>query len=207
MRAPILILPLILAACAASSRPEPQLLPADHNGPPQLPRAMPQPPAADAISTERMSEITRVLASDDFQGRAPGTPGEDKTVTYLIQQFHMAGLEPAGENGTWTQTVPMIRTQLEAPVAASVRQGGQTLPLKFPDDVYLGTVRGTERARIENAPMVFVGYGVHAPERGWDDFKGVDLNGKVAVFLVNDPDFAAAPGEPAAGRFGGRTMT
>ncbi|HYU95355.1 MAG TPA: M28 family metallopeptidase [Sphingomicrobium sp.] len=207
MRAPILILPLILAACAASSRPEPQLLPADHNGPPQLPRAMPQPPAADAISTERMSEITRVLASDDFQGRAPGTPGEDKTVTYLIQQFHMAGLEPAGENGTWTQTVPMIRTQLEAPVAASVRQGGQTLPLKFPDDVYLGTVRGTERARIENAPMVFVGYGVHAPERGWDDFKGVDLNGKVAVFLVNDPDFEAAPGEPVAGRFGGKTMT
>ena len=144
------------------------------------------------VDTQRMSEITRVLASDEFQGRAPGTAGEEKTIPYLIEQFRAAGLEPAGENGGWTQTVPMIRTQLEAPVAASVTQGGQMLPLKFPDDVYLGTVRATERARIANAPMVFVGYGVSAPERGWDDFKGADLKGKVAVFLVNDPDFEAA---------------
>ncbi|HXC74015.1 MAG TPA: M20/M25/M40 family metallo-hydrolase, partial [Sphingomicrobium sp.] len=159
------------------------------------------------VDTQRMSEITRVLASDEFQGRAPGTPGEARTIPYLIEQFRAAGLEPAGENGGWTQTVPMIRTQLEAPVAASVRQAGQTLPLKFPDDVYLGTVRATERARIANAPMVFVGYGVSAPERGWDDFKGADLKGKVAVFLVNDPDFEAAAGEPVAGKFGGKTMT
>ena len=164
-------------------------------------------PAVAQVDTQRMSEITRVLASDEFQGRAPGTPGEARTIPYLIEQFRAAGLEPAGENGGWTQTVPMIRTQLEAPVAASVRQAGQTLPLKFPDDVYLGTVRATERARIANAPMVFVGYGVSAPERGWDDFKGADLKGKVAVFLVNDPDFEAAAGEPVAGKFGGKTMT
>jgi Zn-dependent M28 family amino/carboxypeptidase len=88
-----------------------------------------------------------------------------------------------------------------------VKQGSRTLPLRFPDDVYLSTVRDTERARIANAPMVFVGYGVTAPERGWDDFKGVDLKGKVAVFLVNDPDFEAAAGEPVAGKFGGQTMT
>jgi len=164
-------------------------------------------PAVAQVDTQRMSEITRVLASDEYQGRAPGTPGEARTIPYLIEQFRAAGLEPAGENGGWTQTVPMIRTQLEAPVAASVRQAGQTLPLKFPDDVYLGTVRATERARIANAPMVFVGYGVSAPERGWDDFKGADLKGKVAVFLVNDPDFEAAAGEPVAGKFGGKTMT
>jgi len=164
------------------------------------------PPAAH-VDQQRMSDVTKVLASDEFQGRAPGTPGEEKTIPYLIEQFKAAGLEPAGENGTWTQTVPMIRTQLRAPVAASIAQGGQTLPLAFPDDVYLGTVRATERAKIENAPMVFVGYGVKAPERGWDDFKGVDLKGKVAVFLVNDPDFEAAKGEPVAGKFGGKTMT
>ena len=164
-------------------------------------------PAVAQVDTQRMSEITRVLASDEFQGRAPGTPGEARTIPYLIEQFRAAGLEPAGENGGWTQTVPMIRTQLEAPVAASVRQAGQTLPLKFPDDVYLGTVRATERARIANAPMVFAGNGVSAPERGWDDFKGADLKGKVAVFLVNDPDFEAAAGEPVAGKFGGKTMT
>jgi Zn-dependent M28 family amino/carboxypeptidase len=171
--------------------------------------AMPAIGAAPArhVDMQRMSEITRVLASDEFQGRAPGTPGEEKTIPYLIKQFKAAGLEPAGENGGWTQTIPMIHTQLKAPVNLSVSQAGQTVPLNFPDDVYLGTVRPVDKVRIENAPMVFVGYGVTAPERGWDDFKGVDLKGKVAVMLVNDPDFEAAAGEPVAGRFGGRTMT
>jgi len=164
------------------------------------------PPAAH-VDMQRMSDITRVLASDEFQGRAPGTTGEEKTIRYLIEQFKAAGLEPAGENGGWTQTVPMIRTQLQSPMAISIRQGGQATLLRFPDDVYLGTVRAVDQARIVNAPMVFVGYGVSAPERGWDDFKGVDLHGKVAVFLVNDPDFEAAAGEPVAGKFGGKTMT
>jgi len=159
------------------------------------------------VDLQRMSEMTRVLASDEFQGRAPGTPGEDKTIPYLIEQFKAAGLEPAGENGGWTQTVPMIHTQLKAPVNVSVTQGGETVPLKFTDDVYLGTRQPVDRVRIDNAPMVFVGYGVTAPERGWDDFKGVDLHGKVAVMLVNDPDFEAAPGEAVAGKFGGKTMT
>lgn len=159
------------------------------------------------VSTQRMSEITRVLASDEFQGRAPGTAGEDKTIPYLIDQFKAAGLEPAGEKGSWTQTVPMIHTKLETPVTLSFTQGGRATPLKFPDDIYLGTARPVDRVRIAGAPMVFVGYGVTAPERDWDDFKGVDLRGKVIVMLVNDPDFEAAPDEPVAGKFGGKTMT
>jgi Zn-dependent M28 family amino/carboxypeptidase len=159
------------------------------------------------VDMQRMSDITRTFASDAFQGRAPGTPGEDRTIPYLIEQFKAAGLEPAGETGGWTQQVPLIHTQLKAPVNVSVAQGGQTLPLKFPDDIYLGTTRAVDRVAIANAPMVFVGYGVTAPERGWDDFKGVDLTGKVAVMLVNDPDFEAGPGEPVAGKFGGKTMT
>ena len=163
--------------------------------------------SAQQVNSQKMSEITRVLASDEFQGRAPGTPGEDKTIPYLVEQFKAAGLEPAGENGGWVQTVPMIHTQLKSPVSVSIAQGGQGVPLNFPDDVYLGTVRPVDRVLIENAPMVFVGYGVTAPERGWDDFKGVDLRGKVAVMLVNDPDFEATPGEPVAGKFGGKTMT
>jgi len=166
--------------------------------------AAPTPPQVDM---QRMSDVTKVLASDEFQGRAPGTPGEDKTIPYLIEQFKAAGLEPAGENGGWTQTVPMIHTRLQAPVNLSVTQAGQTLPLRDPDDVYLNTVRPVDRVRIANAPMVFVGYGVDAPERGWDDFKGVDVRGKVILMLVNDPDFEAAPGEPVAGKFGGKTMT
>jgi Zn-dependent M28 family amino/carboxypeptidase len=164
------------------------------------------PPPAH-VSTQRMSDVSRVLASDEFQGRAPGTLGEDKTIPYLIEQFKAAGLEPAGENGGWTQQVPMIRTQLQQPVDVSVEQAGQVSPLRFPDDIYLGTVRPVDRVRIASAPMAFVGYGVSAPERGWDDFKGVDLTGKVAVMLVNDPDFEAAAGEAVAGKFGGKTMT
>jgi Zn-dependent M28 family amino/carboxypeptidase len=101
----------------------------------------------------------------------------------------------------------MIRTKLQAPIKLSFNQGSKTTALRFPEDIYLSTVRDTDRARVANAPMVFVGYGVNAPERGWDDFKGVDLKGKVAVFLVNDPDFEAAAGEPVAGKFGGQTMT
>ena len=168
--------------------------------------AAPAPQPAAHVNMARMSEITRVLASDEFQGRSPGTPGEEKTIPYLIDQFKAAGLEPAGENGGWTQTVPMIRTKLSAP-SFSIRQRGQTIPLAFPDDVYFTTVRDTDAATIAGAPIVFVGYGVHAPERSWDDFKGVDLKGKVALFLVNDPDFEATAGDPVAGKFGGKAMT
>jgi len=159
------------------------------------------------VDMQRMSEITRVLASDDFQGRAPGTPGEAKTIPYLIEQFKAAGLEPGGENGGWTQSVPMIRTQLKDPINVTVRQAGQTVKLADPADIYLGSVRPVEKVHIADAPMVFVGYGVNAPERNWDDFKGVDLHGKIIVMLVNDPDFEATPGEAVAGKFGGKTMT
>ena len=159
------------------------------------------------VSTQRMSEMTRVLASDAFEGRSMGTRGEQQTVAYLIEQFRAAGLEPGGEGGGWTQTVPMIRTKLGSPAKLSIRQGGAATPLRFPDDIYLSTVRAVDAARIANAPIVFVGYGVSAPERGWDDFKGADLKGKIALFLVNDPDFEAAAGEAVAGKFGGPAMT
>ena len=165
------------------------------------------PSAPPRISMERMSEMTRVLASDEFEGRSMGTRGEERTLAYLVEQFRAAGLEPGGENGGWTQTVPMIRTKLGTPMRFSFRQSGTATPLRFPDDIYLSTVQAVEHARISEAPIVFVGYGVNAPERGWDDFKGVDLKGKVALFLINDPDFEAAPGEPVAGKFGGSTMT
>jgi Zn-dependent M28 family amino/carboxypeptidase len=159
------------------------------------------------IDPERLSLITRTLASDAFEGRGPGTAGEAKTVAYLSQQFQALGLEPAGDGATFLQRVPLVRTQLAKGGSVSVEQGGRRTALGVPSDIYLSTVRETARARIEDAPMVFVGFGVTAPERQWDDFKGVDLNGKVAVFLVNDPDFEAEAGEPVANRFGGQAMT
>ncbi|HMG47741.1 MAG TPA: M28 family peptidase [Allosphingosinicella sp.] len=173
-----------------------------------VPPADPGSPASWApIDPQRLSEWTRALAADDFQGRAPGTEGETRTIAYLIEQFRALGLEPGGEDGGWTQRVPLLRTQVQSPARFTIASHGETLDLQSPRDLYVGTVRETDRVRIEGAPMVFVGYGVAAPERGWDDFGDADLNGRIAVFLVNDPDFEAAPGEAAAGRFGGRAMT
>ena len=165
--------------------------------------------AADAgpIDPAALSATVRTLASDAFEGRAPGTAGETKTVDYLIARFKAAGLEPGGVDGGWTQPVPLVRTKVGTPRLLDVAYGGRHHALVQMKDIYVNTVRPVERVAIEDAPMVFVGYGVTAPERGWDDFKGVDLKGKVAVFLVNDPDFEAKPGEPAAGRFGGKAMT
>ena len=163
--------------------------------------------ALSPISPERMSATVRMLASDAFQGRAPGTPGEAKTVAYLVKRFRALGLRPAGENGGWTQQVPLVHNMAGNPERLEIRVGEATLPLLVGHDISPHTVRPISRVTIDDAPMMFVGYGVAAPERGWDDFKGVDLHGKVAIFLVNDPDFEAAPGEPVAGKFGGRAMT
>ncbi|WP_374405236.1 M28 family metallopeptidase [Pelagerythrobacter sp.] len=159
------------------------------------------------IDADNLTETVRTLASDQFEGRAPGTVGEERTIGYLIGRLQALGLEPGGEDGTWTQRVPLLHTQLGEPATLAFTHGGEAQPLDFPTDIYVSTLQPNDVARIDGAPLVFVGYGVHAPERGWDDFKDVDLTGKVAVFLVNDPDFHAAAGEPVAGKFGDRTMT
>jgi Zn-dependent M28 family amino/carboxypeptidase len=165
------------------------------------------PSASGPIDPARLSAEVKILASDDFEGRAPGTEGENKTIAHLVSRFTALGLEPAGDHGGFLQTVPLLHTQVEPGAALSVRIGGKATALTQLDDIYVNTVRPIDRVTIADAPMVFVGYGVNAPERGWDDFKGVDLHGKIAVFLVNDPDFEAAPGEPVAGKFGGKAMT
>jgi Zn-dependent M28 family amino/carboxypeptidase len=162
---------------------------------------------AGPIDPQKMSEIVKTLAADEFEGRAPGTEGEKKTIAYLTQKFQALGLEPAGEKGGWTQSVPLVRTQVGAPTALSFAVAGKRIELKQGAEVYLSTLQNTNRVAIKNAPIVFVGYGVTAPERQWDDFKNVDVRGKVLVCIVNDPDFSAAAGEPVAGKFGGRRMT
>ncbi|MGF7150482.1 Zn-dependent M28 family amino/carboxypeptidase [Sphingomonas zeicaulis] len=154
----------------------------------------------------RIEQTVRTLASDTFEGRAPGTVGEERTVGYLIARFQALGLEPAGPDGQWLQPVPLLHTRLGTPKTLAVAGPAGTVPLETGKDIYVSTIRPDDAALID-APLVFVGYGVKAPERKWDDLKGVDLKGKVAIFLVNDPDFEAKPGEPAAGKFGDRTMT
>ena len=150
----------------------------------------------------KLSAMVKELASDAFGGRAPGTAGEQKTIDWAIARFKALGLQPGGPDGSWTQKVPLIHTRLaDGPVSFGATQ------LKQGTDVALTTVRAAPAVAIDNAPLVFVGYGVSAPEAKWDDFKGVDLKGKVAVFLVNDPDFEAPEGVDAKGRFGDKRMT
>ena len=163
-----------------------------------------QAQSSGPIDTARLSAIVKVMASDDFEGRAPGSPGEAKTVDYLIGQFKAMNLEPAGENGGWTQEVKLQRLQVQPGAQLSVSVGGKVTALTQAMQINVATLRPVDRVTIAGAPLVFVGYGVKAPERGWDDFKGADLKGKVAVFLINDPDFEAQPGEPVAGKFGGQ---
>jgi len=159
------------------------------------------------ISPATLSQHIKTLASDEFEGRGPATPGEVKAVTYIVDQFKQAGLQPGGDShgpwGAWTQDVPLARFQVTGPIALSLTAGGAAQTLTQSQQVVVQTLLPVDRVSIVNAPLVFVGYGVKAPERRWDDYKGVDLHGKIAVVLINDPDFEADLG----GRFDGKAET
>lgn len=154
------------------------------------------------INAKALAEHIRVLSSDEFEGRAPATPGEEKTIAYLSEQFERAGLEPGGDNGTWTQQVTLVRSEIEGPVSARFDVGDQRRELVNSEDIAVESLHPATRVELERVPLVFAGYGVHAPELDWDDFGDIDVRGKVLVVLVNDPDF-----ESGKGRFGGRAMT
>ncbi len=155
------------------------------------------------ISADNLSRHVRVLASDEFEGRAPATPGEEKTIAYVVSELTKAGVQPGGVQGAWAQDVPLVRAQVDGSVTSSVTLGGAVQPLLNGDDVVLQSLSPVDRIDVVDAPLVFVGYGITAPERGWDDYKGADLKGKVAVVLVNDPDFETA----TPGAFDGRAVT
>ena len=141
------------------------------------------------ISAEDFSAHVKVLASDDFGGRAPGSPGEDKTVRYLQQQMERLGLQP-GNHGSYFQTVPMVATKVDA-AATKFRfdVDGQTIAPALGDDIVIGSHREQAEVKIDGSPMVFVGYGVNAPEQHWNDYAGLDVRGKTVVMLINDPGF------------------
>ena len=159
--------------------------------------------AKTPIDAHKISEHVRVLSGDDFQGRGPATPAEAKVIDYITGQFKALGLEPAGEHGGWMQDVPLARFELAGPIGLSLAVKGRADPLTQGDQVVVQTLLPVDRVAIKDAPLVFVGYGVKAPERQWDDFKGYDLHGKIAVVLINDPDFE----NPSSQRFGGVAET
>ena len=162
---------------------------------------------ASPINTANMSETVKVLASDEFMGRAPGTEGETKTVDYLIKRFTELGLEPGGRDGKWTDPVTLKHSVVTDVRTLNVQNGGFTIPIEQGRDIEISSANPRPAITVKDAPVVFVGFGVTAPERDWDDFGDMDLTGKVALFLVNDPDFGVAEDDPLSGVFGGRRMT
>ena len=156
-----------------------------------------------AISVDTLKTVTQTLASDAFEGRAPTTAGEEKTVAYLIERMKAVGLKP-GNKGAWTQAVPMVEITAENVTPMTFTGGKTPLSLAYRTDFVGATYRVTPTISVKDSPIVFVGYGITAPERGWDDYAGVDVKGKTVVILVNDPDWQTQGSE---GLFEGRAMT
>jgi Zn-dependent M28 family amino/carboxypeptidase len=142
-------------------------------------------PALDVITPDSLLAHIKMLASDEFEGRAPGTKGEELSVKYISEQFARIGLKPGNPDGTYIQEVPLAGITSEPVMSFTV--GEKKTDLKFPDDYVASSARLQSDIKIDNADVVFVGYGVVAPEYGWDDYKDVDVRGKTILMLINDP--------------------
>jgi Zn-dependent M28 family amino/carboxypeptidase len=142
-------------------------------------------PALEAVTPDGLLAHIKVLASDEFEGRAPGSKGEELSVNYISDQFKKIGLKPGNPDGTYTQEVPLAGIKSEPRMSFSV--GDKTMDLKYPDDFVASSARLQSEINVGNSDVVFVGYGVVAPEYGWDDFKGVDVRGKTLLMLIGDP--------------------
>ncbi len=165
--------------------------------------------ALNAIDGDQLLADIRILSSDSFLGRSPGTLGEDRTVEFLEREFRAIGFEPGNPDGTFIQKVPLVSITPDPTSTLVVRRGAESRTLRFRDDVVAWTRHVTNGVSISNSEMVFVGYGVQAPEYDWDDFKGIDAKGKTLVMLVNDPP-VPDPGNPSgldSTVFGGKAMT
>ncbi len=159
--------------------------------------------ATPAFDVGRVSQDVKTLSDDSFEGRAPATPAEVKTVDFLIRQMKAAGLQPGGPKGQWTQDVPLLKADIIGTPSLTLNLGGASRPLSQGVEIAVrAALTGQSQVDLKGVQLVFAGYGVKAPERGWDDFKGADLKGKIMVVLVNDPDFEGGEGD-----FGGKTMT
>ncbi|PYJ13718.1 MAG: peptidase M28 [Verrucomicrobia bacterium] len=142
-------------------------------------------PALEAITPDGLLAHIKVLASDEFEGRAPGTKGEELSVKYISDQFKKIGLKPGNPDGTYTQEVPLAGIKGEPRMSFTI--GDKTIDLKYPDDFVASSARLQPEIKVEKSDVVFVGYGVVAPEYGWDDYKGVDVRGKTLLMLIGDP--------------------
>ena len=152
---------------------------------------------------------TKILSSDEFEGRFPGTNGEEKTVNYIIEEFKNAGLKPGNTDGTFIQAVPLVGITAESGMTLTFKKGQRQRNLKLKDEFVAWTKRVADFAELKNSDIVFAGYGVKAPEYNWDDYKAVDVKGKTLIMLVGDPP-VLDPSDPAKldpNTFGGKAMT
>ena len=161
--------------------------------------------ASEDPAAARILSWTKVLSSDEFEGRAPGTRGEDRTVAYLEGEFRRLGLKPGNPDGTYVQQVPLVGITSRPTLSFEV--GGTAMPLTPINDFVGLSTRVTPRVEAKGTDVVFVGYGIQAPEFNWDDYKGVDVRGKTVVMLINDPPVANERGELDPTVFGGKAMT
>ena len=186
MRRPVLLL-LLLAACSSGGEPgRPVAVPAE---------------ATAAIDTAGLMGHIRDLSHDSMLGRAPGSLGEDRTVAYLEGRFRALGLAPGNPDGSYVQAVPLVAITADPSMTLTIGGKGAARRLRYREDFVAWTRHVAPSVEVRDAPLVFVGYGVEAPEFGWDDYKGEDLAGKVLVMLVNDPPL------PDSTQFGGKAMT
>jgi Zn-dependent M28 family amino/carboxypeptidase len=155
-----------------------------------------------AVPIATLKDVTRTLSSDAYAGRAPTSPEEAKTIAYIAQRMAKAGLKP-GNKGKWYQDVPMVEISA-TPTPLTVTGGSAPLSLAYKTDMVIGTSRSVPRIEVKDSDVVFVGYGITAPQLGWNDYAGVDVKGKTVVILINDPDWET---KTLNGTFGGRAMT
>ncbi|MEP9401262.1 M28 family peptidase [Sphingomonas silueang] len=177
--------PLLFAACLTAAHPAPA-------------QTAPAP-----ISIETAKEATRILSSDAFEGRAPGTVGEEKTLAYLAKEFARVGLKP-GNKGSWYQDVPLVEITARNVSPLTFTGAGTPISLAYGPEMVVGTYQVTPKSVVKDSDVVFVGYGINAPEKGWNDYAEVDVRGKTVLILVNDPDYASPT---LTGTFGGKAMT
>ena len=164
-------------------------------------------PALEAITPDGLLAHIKVLASDEFEGRAPGTKGEELSVKYISDQFKKIGLKPGNPDGTYTQEVPLAGIKSEPRMSFAI--GDKTIDLKYPDDFVASSARLQPEIKVDKSDVVFVGYGIVAPEYGWDDYKDVDVRGKTLLMLIGDPPIPDSkdPSKLDEKMFKGKAMT
>jgi Zn-dependent M28 family amino/carboxypeptidase len=155
------------------------------------------------LSVETLKEVTRTLSSDTFEGRAPATAAEDKTIGYVAGRFAAAGLQP-GNHGDWFQKVPLVEITADPAMRLDISGGKTPLSLAYKTDMVAASYRVVPMTDVRSSEIVFVGYGINAPERGWNDYAGLDVKGKTVIILINDPDYET---KGLKGPFEGRAMT